>query len=128
MLLRSIHKGNPTLSTEMIEELGDLWGKSMEDGTWMLKGDHRHRYTNPVRYNWEDMQLIWKGVTARAGLVMATKSTMYQRFGEAGRIDEARELLRIRPEHYYEIADCHHMLHLEKPQETAAAILDFFSA
>ena len=60
-------------------------------------------------------------------LVMATESNFYTRWGEGGRIDELKTVLNINPQDYYEIKNCNHMLHLEKPEETANAIIDFFS-
>ena len=116
LLKHSIYKGNPQLPDHIIEDLAELWGKTVdEQGAMMLKGDHRHRYTNPVRYNYQDSLEIWRSVTASTGLIMATDSMMYKRFGSFGRIDEVKEVFRIAPHHYYEIAECGHMLHLEKP-------------
>ena len=57
---------------------------------------------------------------------MATDSIHYRKWGNNGRIDEMKEALRIKPEHYYEIHNCDHMLHLQQPVATAEVILDFF--
>ena len=128
MLKHSIYKGNPSLPDAIIEDLAELWGKPVgEGGAVMLKHDHKHRYVNPVRYSVEDTQEIWRSVQAKVGLVMAAESRIYKQFGiNAGRVDEAKEALRIAPENYYLIENCNHMLHLEQPQKTAASVLDFF--
>ena len=128
MLKHSIYKGNPQLPDHVIEDLAELWGKPVGDGgAVMLKGDHRHRYTNPVRYSYDDTLEIWRAVTAKTGLIMGTQSTMYRQFGPGGRIDEVREIFRIAPENYFELNGCGHMVHLEQPQATAEAVLSFFA-
>ncbi len=128
LLKHSIYKGNPQLPDHIIEDLAELWGKPVgDDGAMMLKGDHRHRYTNPVRYSFEDTEQIWREASAKTGLVMGLNSMMYQRFHAAGRVEHVKEIFKIQPQHYYEVENCGHMLHLEHPQRTAEIILDFFS-
>ena len=128
MLKQSIYKGNPSLPIEIIEELAVMWGRQIDDsGAMMLKHDHKHRYTNPVRYNYDDVLAVWREVSARVGLVMAEKSVLYQRFEAAGRIAEAREVLGIADEDYFVVPDAHHMLHLEQPERSADCVLRFFS-
>lgn len=129
-LMRSIHKGNPTLSSEMIEALVEHWAEPMSDsqGGYRLKHDHRHRYTNPVRYNFDEVLEVWRQITARVGLVMAEQSRLYTHFEKLGRLDQAKELLKIRDEDYFLVKDCAHMLHLEQPEVTAGCIKRFFTA
>jgi len=130
MLMHSIYKGNPSLSTESIEELALMWGKPVNDdehGAWMLKHDHKHRYTNPVRYQYEDTVEVWKQVTARVGLVMAGQSFMYERYESIDRISQVKELLSIADDDYFLIKDSGHMLHIEQPEATAECIAAFFA-
>ncbi len=126
-LCHSVHKGNPTLSPEIIIELATMWGEAHGDqGACRLKHDHAHRYANPVRYNFDDVLEIWKEITARVGLVMATDSSFYQRFNQFGRLNEAKSVLKIADTDYFQIEDCGHMLHIEQPEATANCILEFF--
>jgi pimeloyl-ACP methyl ester carboxylesterase len=126
-LCYSVHKGNPSLAPEIIIELAHMWGEPFEDqGAYRLKHDHAHRYANPVRYSFEDVQQVWKDVTATVGLVMALDSTYYQRFAKFGRIDEAKSALRVAEGDYFEVQHCGHMLHIEQPETTANCILSFF--
>lgn len=128
MFRNSIRKGNPSLSEEMISELVGLWGQAADDGGAMqLKHDHAHRYTNPVRYNYEDTLAVWREVTAKVGLAMATHSRMYQHFEQIGRLEEARSVLKVADDDYFLIENCAHMVHLEQPQATAEVIRRFFS-
>jgi pimeloyl-ACP methyl ester carboxylesterase len=126
-LCYSVHKGNPTLTPEKIIELATMWGAPFgEQGAYRLKHDHAHRYANPVRYHFDDVLEIWNQITAKVGLVMATDSSLYRRFSEFGRINEAKTELRVADGDYFEIEHCGHMLHIEQPEATAKTILDFF--
>ena len=128
LLKHSIYKGNPSLPDEIIEDLAELWGRPVGDGgAVMLKHDHKHRYANPVRYVYEDVQEIWKATEAKAGLVMAADSPHYEMFNASGRIDQARAALRVAADNYYMVKNSNHMLHLEQPEATAKCILHFFS-
>ena len=125
-LCASVHKGNPTLAPDIIIELATMWGEGYGDqGACRLKHDHAHRYANPVRYNFDDVLAVWKEVTARVGLVMALDSSFYQRFSQFGRIDEAKNVLKIAEKDYFELDRCGHMLHIEQPKLTAECILSF---
>ena len=127
-LLMSIHRGNPQLAPDMIEVLAELWAKPVAGtGGYCLKHDHAHRYTNPYRYNYDDIKAIWGQITAPVGLAMASGSPMYSRIGESGRIDEIRDLLNIGDDRYFLLEGAGHMIHLERPAETAQLLVDFFS-
>lgn len=128
MLQHSLHRNNPRMPIEVVEELAALWSRAVdESGAVELKHDQRHRRVNPVRYNYEDTLSIWREATARIGLVMAGESRMFREWQSQGRIDEVMNSLSIQPADYYEIDDCGHMLHLEQPQKTAEILLDFLS-
>ncbi len=127
-LKNSIAAVNPSLSASMVDDLAQLWGKPFgDDGQMQLKHDHKHRYTNPIRYNYDDMAEIWKEVTATVGLVMANDSWMYQRFTESGRIEQAKTLLDIKDNHYWVVERAGHMLHIEQAQQTAQCVREFFA-
>ncbi len=128
-LHHSIYKGNPSLSVQMIQELGQIWGEPYgESGAYRLRHDHAHRYINPVRYNFDDTLELWKQITATVGVVMAAKSTIYQQLLKVGRVEHACDVLRISQQNYHLVQDSAHMLHLEQPKITAELIASFFSA
>jgi len=127
-LRHSIAKGNPSLNDEIVSELVVLWGKPFgEDGAMQLKHDHAHRYANPVRYDFDEVVAVWQAVTAKVGMVLAKDSSVYARFVNQGRVEQAKKILKIKDEHHYMIENSGHMLHLEQPQATAEAIDLFFS-
>lgn len=128
VLKQSIYRGNPSLPDNIIDDLAELWGKPVgSNGAVALKHDHKHRYTNPIRYNAEDVEAIWKSIKAKTGLVMAEESMMYKKYGATGLMDNVKRVLRVAPEHYYLVKKSNHMLHLEQPKNTAECVLDFFS-
>jgi len=127
-LKQSIRKGNPSFSEDIVDEVVELWAKHVGDnGKMMLKHDHSHRYINPVRYNFDEVIEVWKQVTARAGLVMAEKTPLSQFVDVEQRVGQMRELLGIVDKDYFLIEDAHHMLHMERPQDTAECIQQFFA-
>ncbi len=127
-LLMSIHKANPQLEPAKIEILAELWSEPVgADGGFRLKHDHAHRYTNPYRYNYDDILAIWSQIQAKVGLIMATHSPMFARISENDRLAEVRNALRIADDHYYVIDGAGHMIHLEVPEQTVELMLQFFS-
>lgn len=127
ILKSSIRKGNPSLSEDMIDDLSELWAKPFGDqGAMVLKHDHKHRYANPVRYNFDDVLEVWKLVTAKVGLVMAEESSHHKHYLKSGRTAQAKEVLGIAEANYWQVADAGHMLHIEQPEKTAACVAAFF--
>ena len=128
-LRRSIRTGNPRLTDAMVDELTTLWARhNPENGTYRLKHDHNHRYTNPVRYQIEDTVAVWREIRAKVGVLMAEDSPMYQQYLKLGRLNEARQLLDVSDDAYALLTDCGHMVHLEQPDATAAFINQFFAS
>jgi len=127
-LCDSVYKGNPSLAANIVVELATMWGEGYGDqGACKLKHDHAHRYTNPNCYNFDEVLEVWKEITAKVGLVMARDSSFFQRFNKLGRIDQAKQVLDIADDDYFEVDQCGHMLHIQQPEVTAKHILDFFS-
>jgi len=127
----SIRKGNPSLSEGIVNELVEFWGVPVVDaeggaGAYRLRHDHAHRYTHPVRYNFDDVIELWKQISARVGLVMAEQSSLYEAFNKLGRLEQSINLLNIAEDDYTLISNSAHMLHLEQPEKTADCIRAFF--
>lgn len=127
-LKQSIYKGNPSLPKHIINDLVDLWGKPVGDsGAYQLKHDHNHRYTNPVRYQFDDVQCLWQQITAKVGLVLAAQSLVVTKFSNPEQIEQIKQVLKIADEDFTMIENCHHMLHLEQPEQTAQCLIEFFA-
>ncbi|MCH2190969.1 MAG: alpha/beta hydrolase [Gammaproteobacteria bacterium] len=127
-LRRSILKVNPNLPSAVVDDLMQIWARQIDGGDqYELKHDHRHRFVNPVRYNFDEVLEIWKEVRARVGLVLADKSWKYDSLLDSGRLDLGRASLRIKDEDLFTIKGSGHMLHLEKPRATSDCIARFFN-
>ncbi|MGH1541867.1 MAG: alpha/beta fold hydrolase [Arenicella sp.] len=128
VLQKAIKTHNPSLNDDMIEKLSIIWSRPIgHDGSVMLKHDKKHRYVNPIRYNFDDVTETWKLAKAQIGLVMARNSNQFTQFRDDGRITTTKRILNISESNYYIVEDSNHMLHLEQPQSTANCIAEFFA-
>jgi pimeloyl-ACP methyl ester carboxylesterase len=127
----AIRANNPTLSDEILRTLALSWSKPVDnndpDGELTLKHDPKHRHVNPIRYNHDDAIALWQLVEAEVGLVMADNSSIYKQYLKSGRIEDAKDTLKVSHEHYYLVENSQHMLHLEQAESTADCIKSFFS-
>ena len=128
-LKSSVRTGNPNLTEELVDELADMWGQPYGDkGQMRLKHDHAHRYINPMRYNFDDVLALWREVSARVGIVMASDSPFYQTYQKIGRIQQAHDTLPASIDDYYLVDDAAHMVHIEQPKKVSEIIKRFFSS
>jgi len=126
-LKQSIRTGNPSLSDDIVEQLVDLWAKPHgSEGQMRLKHDHAHRYTNPVRYNFNDVLATWQNVSAKVALVMAAQSPFYKGYLKGGRIKQALTYFSIPEDDLLMVDDAAHMLHIEQPEQVAEMVKAFF--
>ncbi len=128
----AIQTNNPTLSVDVIQFLANSWSKPIKDDPSseqrILKHDRKHRHTNPIRYNHDDIFAMWKQITANICLIMASDSSLYKKYLSSGRLDGTIKALDIPEKNCYIVQGCQHMLHLEKPTTTAKYIRQFFES
>lgn len=99
------------------------WGKLEADGRVHLLGDARHRRVNPVLYRREEAEAVWRGIRAPLLMLLGEQSEYLAQLGVDG-TDEAWRGL-VPPIQIGRIADCGHMLHIEKPEAIAPLIERF---
>ena len=122
-LKMSITAINPSLSSDIVDDLTQLWAKPYgTKGELQLKHDHAHRYPTPIRYNFDDVLATWQQVRARTSVVMAQDSSFYKGYLQGGRIDQAISNLPMSKEDVFVVEDAEHMLHLEQPEQVASII------
>lgn len=124
---KSVKAGNPYLEQAMIQELAEMWGKELDNGRIGLKHDNKHRLINPIRYSREDYDRFFESIQAKTALLYGTNPEHMEKFKMFPLINEIAESMKTAPQHIYAIDNAHHMMHLQKPKEVAAAILDFFA-
>jgi pimeloyl-ACP methyl ester carboxylesterase len=116
----------PRLSPEVAEFVARVWGIPDEHGRVRLAADPRHHWVNPVLYQREAAEAIWREIQAPLMLMLGGQSDYLKRLGADGSVEALR--------HAYPgveiatVADAGHMLHLERPDSVAALVESFLDA
>jgi pimeloyl-ACP methyl ester carboxylesterase len=128
-----LQQNNPRLPRERARFLAGHWAEVLPDGSARLRADPRHRLPFPSVYRMDEVQAVWRGITAPVLWVAAAESDIPNWLndhpeGEAGADNLAG--VRRRFEHIprgrlVTIADAGHMLHHDQPAAVAAAIESF---
>jgi pimeloyl-ACP methyl ester carboxylesterase len=88
-----------------------------------LWADPKHKRVNPVLYQRDQAEACWRAIVAPLLLVFAADSELTQRM--AGEIEEERLRAVFANLTTAMIRGAGHMIHHERPQETAALLADF---
>src|SRR5207253_5907240 len=59
-----LRAGNPRLSAERAHFLARHWGREVEDGKVVLRGDPAHKIVNAQLYRYEEALACWRQVAA----------------------------------------------------------------
>ncbi len=102
------------------------WGKMTEDGRVHLLGDPRHRWVNPLLYQREEAEAVWRGIRAPVLMVLGEESEFLAKLGEDG--TDAAWRATVRDIEIVRIAGAGHMLHIERPEVIAPLIERFLDA
>ena len=119
-----LRAGNPRLTVERAHFLARQWGRLVEDGSVVLRGDPAHKIPNPVLYRYEEARACWQNVAAPVLWIEGAESEVPKRMAlDAAQLAERRGAFReLR---YLTIAEAGHMLHHDRPEAVAAAIEEF---
>lgn len=121
-LAERIKKRNPWLSAPMVAFVAECWSKPVGDG-FQLKADPAHRWPNPVLYRREEALACWSKIEAPVLFVTGSESTLAADHGldpiayPRGEGHATRHVV---------VESAGHMLHVEQPGQTAAAIQEAF--
>jgi pimeloyl-ACP methyl ester carboxylesterase len=102
------------------------WGKMTEDGRVHLLGDPRHRWVNPLLYQREEAEAVWRGIRAPMLMVLGEESDFLAKLGEDG--SDAAWRATVRDIEIVRIAGAGHMLHIERPELVAPLVEAFLDA
>jgi pimeloyl-ACP methyl ester carboxylesterase len=112
----------PRFSEAQAAFVAEAWSEP-RDGRVQLRGDSRHRWINPVRYQREDAEACWREIRAPVLLLVGEESEFLPKLGADG-TDEA--FRRCIPQlEIVRIAGAGHMLHIEKAHAAAALVERF---
>jgi pimeloyl-ACP methyl ester carboxylesterase len=121
-LASAVRRMHPRIDAERARFVAHCWAREARDGSIRLRSDPRHRRLSPVPYRVEESIAVWREVRAATLFVDGALSPLRKLIGE----DEiARRRSAFRDHHVASIAGAGHMLHLDAPAETAAAIAAF---
>lgn len=123
-LATRVRMQHPQLSPERARFIAQCWGHEDGHGRIRLCADPQHRLNWPTLYRFEDTGAIWAQVEAPTLFIDAGKSVVRM-------IDEAeiaRRRALIRQHQVVQIEGSGHMLHFDRPAETAAAIRQFIES
>jgi len=131
-----LQQNNPRLTRDKAEFLAGHWAQAQPDGSARLDSDPRHKLPTPTVYRMEEVQAVWKRITAPVLWVAATESFIPKWLGqhpegEAATDDLASVRARLAHVPHGRLASVDaagHMLHLDRPDAVAALIEPFLAA
>jgi pimeloyl-ACP methyl ester carboxylesterase len=123
-LEQRLRAGNPRLTAERAHFLARHWGREVDDGSVVLRGDPAHKIVNPQLYRFEEALACWRQVAAPVLWVEGDQTEVIGRMRlDRAQLEERRAAFaRVR---VATIADSGHMLHHDQPAAVAALIEEF---
>jgi pimeloyl-ACP methyl ester carboxylesterase len=124
-----LQKNNPRLPRDKAAYLAGEWAEALPDGEARLRADPRHKLPFPTVYRIDEIEAIWRAISAPVLWVKAAESTI-PRWVAADRDPDAeiaRRMANVRGARLVTVADAGHMLHHDRPDEVAR-IVDAFVA
>jgi pimeloyl-ACP methyl ester carboxylesterase len=125
---RRLMKTNPRLGQDKADWLARHWAGENAQGQWAIQGDPAHKITNAQLYRVEEVQAIYRRITAPVLAVEASINQMDLWWNGKYTLDEYHERLKAVPQvEIARIEDAGHMLHHDQPQVLAALIERFIA-
>ena len=126
-LAQRLRQGNSRLTDARAHFLARHWGRAVEDGSVVLRGDPAHKIVNPVLYRYEEARACWRQVGAPVLWVEAAQTDTPARMKlDATALAERRAAFaNLR---YEVVKDAGHMLHHDQPEALARLIEDFLGS
>ena len=113
----------PHLGSDRAEFLAPYWCKPTAQGKVISKIDPGHKRVNPVLYRRAEARACWRKISASVMLILGDESDLFTTYQEQGMAGDFRACFNELRE--VTLADCGHMLHLDQPERTAAALDKF---
>ncbi|MDD2728687.1 alpha/beta hydrolase [Malikia sp.] len=120
-------KTNPRLDPAKARWLARHWSAQDAEGRWQLLGDAAHKVVNPHLYHADEVQAIWRFITAPTLMVEASDDSLARWF-KPGQytLEEFHQRLTAVPDcRRARVEDAGHMLHHDQPAAVARLIEDF---
>jgi pimeloyl-ACP methyl ester carboxylesterase len=121
-------KTNPRLSLDKAQWLASHWAHESAPGQWQIMGHPAHKITNAQLYRVDEVQEIFKRITAPVLSVEASDNSMDMWWKGTYKLAEFHERIKAVPHlETAHIADAGHMLHHDQPEQLAALIERFIA-
>jgi len=121
-------KTNPRLPRDKAEWLARHWARPDSQGQWQVLGDAAHKIVNPYLYRVDEVQAIFKQISAPVLAVEASDDSLGQWWKGRYTLEQYHQRLHNVPRHRIaRIEDASHMLHHDQPQALARLLQDFLS-
>ncbi len=119
-------KTNPRLSLDKAHWLASHWAREDATGQWQILGHPAHKITNAQLYRVEEVQEIFRRITAPVLSVEASDNSMDIWWKGTYGLAEFHERIKAVPQlETAHISDAGHMLHHDQPEQLAALIERF---
>jgi pimeloyl-ACP methyl ester carboxylesterase len=123
--MRVLARRNPRTPPDRLEFVARSWARPGPDGRIELWADPKHKHVNPVLYQRDQAEACWRAIVAPTLLVLAEESELTKRMaGELG-AEQLRSLFANLTMEM--IRGAGHMIHHERPEETAALLERFLA-
>jgi pimeloyl-ACP methyl ester carboxylesterase len=121
-------KTNPRLGPDKARWLAGHWARESAPGQWQIMGHPAHKITNAQLYRVEEVQEIFKRITAPVLSVEASDNSMDFWWKGTYTLAEFHERIKAVPQlETAHIANAGHMLHHDQPEQLAALIQRFIA-
>jgi pimeloyl-ACP methyl ester carboxylesterase len=123
-----LRKTNPRLGLHQAEWLAGEWAHQDAQGQWRIQGHPAHKIINATLYRVEEIDAIFKRITAPTLMVEASDNSMESWWKGAYTLDEFHQRLASVPNvARVQVTDAGHMLHHDQPQQVADHIERFLA-
>ncbi len=121
-------KTNARLSLDKAQWLASHWAQERAPGQWQILGHPAHKITNAQLYRVDEVQEIFKRITAPVLSVEASDNSLDLWWKGSYKLAEYHERIKAVPQlETALIANAGHMLHHDQPEQLAALIERFIA-
>jgi pimeloyl-ACP methyl ester carboxylesterase len=123
-----LRKTNPRLSPDKAEWLAGEWADQDAQGQWRILGHAAHKIINATLYRVEEVDALFKRITAPTLVVEASDNSLHEWWKGAYTLDEFHQrLTSVAQLEMGQVTEAGHMLHHDQPQQVAELIERFIA-
>ena len=125
---KRLMKNNPRLKEDFAHWLASQWACPLENGEWRLKARAAHKVVSAQLYRLDEMQEIFKGITAPTLCVHSSDLQLDRWWKGTYTFDQYQERLQaVAHLSQTQVKESGHMLHHDQPQALAQVVEAFLA-